>query len=321
MRPFWKRLARRRGPAAAEDSAEDPTRPGGAEDGGAARRERAERRARRMESFAVAVRGAQFQARRRLRPLGEALRAFLARIAPPITGALFAVVRALGLMVVRLVELGTAVTHWTEENAFPFIERIARAAAARITPINTLAVVAGVAAVTLIVSQWLDFHGVAVGSRYYQGEVGTVAPAPMVDLEQAGDAHLFVMVPIAVAALVLLVMTVMGNWRMGRVVAALGLLGLLISVAIDVPQGLDAGTAGTAFDSADAQLLKGFWIQVTSCGVLAVCGLLLASHVRAEVEAKGEAREEGERLAPADPHTDPPEPSSPPPSPGWGARA
>jgi hypothetical protein len=307
MRALWKGLGRRRGSTAEDDTV--------------VRRERAERRARRMDSLLVTFRGAGFEARRRLRPLGRAIRAFLARIAPPITGALFAVVRALGLMLVRLVELGTAVAGWTEANAFPFITRIANAGAARVTPVNTLAVVAGVAAVTLAISQWLDFHGVAVGAKYYQGEVGTVAPAPMVDLERTGDAHLFVMVPIAVAALVLLVLTVMGNWRLGRVIAGLGLVGLLISVAIDVPQGLDAGTAGTAFDSADAQLLKGFWIQVTSCAVLAVCGLLLASHVRAEVEGEGEARDDEGRLAAADSHADPPQPHSRPPSPGWGAQA
>ena len=76
-----------------------------------------------------------------------------------------------------------------------------------------------------------------------------------------------------------------------------------------------------AYDSADAQLLKGFWIQVTSCAVLAVCGLLLAFHVRAEVEGKDAAREGEGRLAPADSHTDAPQPSSPPHSPGWGASA
>jgi hypothetical protein len=286
-----------------------------------ARRERAQARTQRADSFLIGVRGAGLEARRRLRPVGRGIRAFLARIAPPITGALFAVARALGLALLGLVGLGTAAVRWTGQSIVPFLTRLAGAAAVRITPVNTLAVVAGVAAVTLGISQFLDYHGVAVGAPAYQGPISTVAPVPMTDLETTGSAHLYAMLPVALAALVLIALTAAGNWKLGRIVAALGLLGLLVSVAIDTPQGLDAGTAGSAFAGADPELLKGFWIQVTSSAVLAVCGLLLGSHVRAEVEGSPGAQDENGRLAGDGALSDGHPVSSRGAFPGWGARA
>jgi hypothetical protein len=69
-------------------------------------------------------------------------------------------------------------------------------------------------------------------------------------------------------------------------VAICGLLGLAVSLAIDLPQGLDAGRPGLAFSGADAVLLQGFWAQVSSSAVLVLCGGLLAVYSRGVAPAR-----------------------------------
>jgi hypothetical protein len=159
-----------------------------------------------------------------------------------------------------------------------------------VRPIPTYAAVLALAAVFLGVSQFLHYHGVEVGSRYYEGRVGQVAPAPMTDLEVTGSAHLYLLLPVALLALALIVLTVRGRWQLGRAIGALGVIGLIVSVAADVPQALDAGRAGSTYDSANPELLEGFWIQVCSCAVLAVFGPILGASVRARAPEERRAR-------------------------------
>lgn len=248
-----------------------------------ASRRRAEQRTRRADDFLLGR--VVLEARRHLRPLGAALLAFFARIAPPLTSALFALLRLGALAILALTRAGAAVVA-------SLAARVGRARAAlwrwllaEVRPARTYGIVLGVAAVFLGVSQFLHYHGVEVGSRYYEGRAGQVAPAPLTDLEVTGSAHLYVLLPVALLALLLIPATLRGRWQLGRVIGALGLLGLLISLAADVPQGLDAGRAGGAYDSADPELLEGFWIQLCCCAVLTVLGPLLGVRVRGRRDA------------------------------------
>jgi hypothetical protein len=161
--------------------------------------------------------------------------------------------------------IASAAAHWTEEN---------------VTPRSTVAFIGIAAAVGLGVSQFFDYHGVAVDAPNYAGEFNAVAPAPVVGTETAGSAHLWVLIPVAVAAVVLIMGAYRGDRRLAGAVALCGLLALAVAVAIDLPQGLDAGRAGLAFSGSEAQLLKGFWAEVACSAVLVLCGGLLALYSR-----------------------------------------
>lgn len=255
-----------------------------------AARRRAERRVRRADDLVLGVRGAAFELRRRLRPVGAALLAFFGRIAPPIVGALFGAVKVIALALLGLSVRGAAFVRRLAAGMEPGGAALWRWLLAEVRPIPTYATVLGAAAVLLAISQFLNYHGVEVGSRYYEGRVGQVARAPLTDLEVTGSAHLYVLLPVALLTLALIAFTVRGRWQLGRAIAALGLLGLVISVAVDVPQGLDAGRAGSAYDSANPELLEGFWIQLCSCAVLALVGPLLGARVREREPAAGMPR-------------------------------
>jgi hypothetical protein len=89
-----------------------------------------------------------------------------------------------------------------------------------------------------------------------------------------------VLIPIAAAAVFLVIATYHGHTRFAGAVSLCGLLGLAVAIAIDLPQGLDAGRPGLAFSGAQAELLQGFWAEVASSAVLILCGGLLAHYSR-----------------------------------------
>lgn len=247
------------------------------------------------------VRGAVGRAARPVgrvaRPLGAAMLAVLRPVAPYISKGLWGALSLLASMIAGLLDLSLATG------------RRLRAAWAKaspqITPPRVLALVAAVAAVALIVSQFMDYRGIAIGKPGYKGSVGTVAPVPLRDVETAGSAHLFLLVPVGVAALALIGATLRRDWRLGRVLAGLGALGVVVSLLVDLPKGLDEGTASIAYYGAEAELAAGFWIQILSCGVLVLCGLLLSRQPRPERSAAA---------------TDPAKPSARLKAPGWLAR-
>ena len=95
--------------------------------------------------------------------------------------------------------------------------------------------------------------------------------------KDTGSAHAYVVLALAVAAAVLLAMSLRGRWRMARLLAVIGVLTILISVFIDAPKGLDEGPAAAqAFTNEQARLLGGFWAQLSAGFVLLVTGPLLA---------------------------------------------
>lgn len=206
--------------------------------------------------------------------------ALLSRVAPYITGGLLLAIR-LGAAVIALVlevaqaSLGWLVAHGRTAAAAPgeFLMRV-------LTPLRTAAFVGVAAAVALGVSQFFDYRGVAVDAPAYSGELGATAPVPITDRETAGEAHLWLLLPLAAAALLLVVATYRGRPRLARAVSLCGLLGLAVAIAIDLPQGLDEGRAGIAFSGSEAQLLEGFWAEVSASAVLVLSGGLLALYSR-----------------------------------------
>jgi hypothetical protein len=151
-----------------------------------------------------------------------------------------------------------------------------------VTPLRAVVAVTAIAAVLLGVSQFVDYRGVAVGAEDYSAytDVENVAPAPQVDHKPAGEAHSYLLVPVAVAALVLLVASIRGRWQLGRAISLLGLVALAVSLLVDVPAGLDEGKQEIAYAGAEARLLEGFYVQVVSAAVLVAGGLLVSLYAR-----------------------------------------
>ena len=165
-----------------------------------------------------------------------------------------------------------------------------RLALRHVTPARGVAAVCLVAIVSLAASQWLDYRSISVGTDAYSGDLEAVAPAPNVNSERAGDAHAWVMLPLAVAGLVVLALALAGRPRLGRLLIAVGVAAIAISVAVDAPKGLDEGQAAIAYEGAEARLLEGFWIQIAAGAVLIAGGLLLPRYLR-RASAPSHARE------------------------------
>jgi hypothetical protein len=228
---------------------------------------------------------------RKLGPVFAPVRGFLRWIAPYVTGALIWAIKLLAALLALLAELGAVAGSRLAERTPALARATARGLERHVTPLSTVAFVGVAAAVGLGVSQFFDYHGVAVGASNYAGEVGSTAPAPIVGTETAGSAHLWVLIPIAVVAVVLVVATYRGQTRFAPAVFLCGLLGLAVALAIDLPQGLDAGRPGLAFSGAEAVLLQGFWAEVACSVVLMLCGGLLALYSRGvTAETKGRRR-------------------------------
>jgi hypothetical protein len=155
--------------------------------------------------------------------------------------------------------------------------RAATAAAGVLTPRRTIGLVIAVSGGLLVVSQFLDYHGVQIGGPGYVG-LPDVAKPPTVDLQTAGHAHSYVLVPVgALAALLGLAMILRGG-RTSRL-AALGAIvagaaSLAVILLIDLPLGTDVGAQSSRFAGASAVLEKGFSAELAAAGGMLLGGLL-----------------------------------------------
>jgi hypothetical protein len=217
---------------------------------------------------------------RKLQPVVAPVTRFTRWIAPYITGGLMFVLKLFVALIALLAELGAVTASWLVRRTRAGATATASAAQRHVTPRSTVAFVGIAAAVGLGVAQFFDFHGVAVDAPEYAGEIGNTAPAPIVSTATAGSAHFWVLIPVAVAAIVLIVGAYRGETRLAGAVVLCGLLGIAVSLAIDLPQGLDAGRAGLAFSGAQAVLLQGFWAEIACSAVLILCGGLLPLYSR-----------------------------------------
>jgi hypothetical protein len=168
------------------------------------------------------------------------------------------------------------------------VTRLARRALewaeAEITPARAAVAVAFAAAGALVASQFFDYREVSVGTAAYSG-LESVAPAPPVGQDPTGSAHAWVMLPIAALAAAVIVFAMRGRWQLARLLVPLGVVVIGVAILVDVPAGLDEGSASTAYQGAEARLLGGFWAQVAAGATLIVCGPLLAAHLRRGVGA------------------------------------
>jgi hypothetical protein len=164
--------------------------------------------------------------------------------------------------------------------ALRLLRRLERWAERRLTPRRAVAGVAVATLIALAASQWVDYRSISVGNFAYSGGVESVAPAPDVASSRAGDAHGWVMIPLAVVGLGLVVAALAGRRRAAFGLCAVGLAAIAISLLIDMPKGLDEGSAAVAYEGAEAHLLEGFWIQIAAGAALIASGLLLASYLR-----------------------------------------
>ncbi len=230
-----------------------------------------------------------------LTPVVAELRNGLESIAAPIMrtiGFVFAVAVTVLAIAVDVVQ---AVGGWIRHRMRVGAQATASALEAAVTPVHAVAFVSLAAAAGLAASQFVYFHGVAVSAPQYAGEVGTIADAPLTDLERTGSAHLYVLGAAAVVAVALIVLTARGRWQLGRVVGLIGLIGIAVTLLIDLPQGLDAGRAGISYEGSEARLIEGFWAQLSASVALLVCGPLLGRYVKlTAVERRPRTEERGE---------------------------
>ena len=217
-----------------------------------------------------------------LRPLWRGISAVLRPIAPFVSAALFAVIRAIGWTLNAML----AVLFWTRDLIIGAARAVARWVDAHVTAARTFAAVAAAAAIALAVSQFIDYRATAIGAEQYSGEVGTVAPPPEIDQKWTGEAHLYALLPLAIAVLPLAWMALRGRSRLGLWIAAIGAAGVLVTLAVDLPQGLDTGAPGDAYEGTEARLIEGFWTQLFASLALLGAGLGLARYGRQSIGAR-----------------------------------
>ena len=157
--------------------------------------------------------------------------------------------------------------------------RVEKWAEREITPLRMTLAVGAVAAIALGASQFSDYHQVTIGTPEYAG-VETVAPAPTVDHATAGEAHAWVGLLFAIAALVVIVMCATGRTKAARLLIPIGVLAILVALIIDMPKGLDEGDFAVQYEGAEATLLGGFWTQIVCGSVLIAIAPLIAMYSR-----------------------------------------
>ena len=157
----------------------------------------------------------------------------------------------------------------------------ARRAAARVRAVLTLqrviCLVILVSAGLLIAAQFADYRAVEIGQPGYAGL--PAAEPPTVGGETAGEAHSYLLIPVALLA-GLLAVAVLRNERrrgLGRIVFALGLLSLAVVLLVDLPSGTDVGAEATRFSGARAVLYDPFYAEIAAAVGLMLGGLLLSN--------------------------------------------
>ncbi|MBS1676188.1 MAG: hypothetical protein JST08_02265, partial [Actinobacteria bacterium] len=155
--------------------------------------------------------------------------------------------------------------------------RAATAAAEVLTPRRGIGLLIAAAGGLLVVSQFLDYHGVQLGGPSYEGLSGVAKP-PTVDLKTAGQAHSYVLVPVGAVVVALGLAVILRGGRIGRL-AALGAIvagaaSLAVILLVDLPHGLDVGVLSSRFAGASAVLEKGFAAELAAAGGVVLGGVL-----------------------------------------------
>jgi hypothetical protein len=166
--------------------------------------------------------------------------------------------------------------------------RGATRASAVITPQRAICGAIVASAICLIVSQFVAYRSVEVGQAAY---AGLAASPPTVGSEPAGQAHAYLLIPVALLAALAAVLALRPARRgLGRVVVGLGLLSIALILLVDMPAGLDAGAQSSHFAGTKAVLDEGFYAQLAAAAGLVIGGLLYyARPCRIRINLSGRA--------------------------------
>jgi hypothetical protein len=176
------------------------------------------------------------------------------------------------------------------QRAWGFAIRAATAGSAVVTPRRAIGAVVLAAGVCLVVSQFIDYRSVEIGQPGYTG-LPDVAGAPTVDIETAGQAHSYLLVPLGLLAGMLGIACARRERRaLGLAVAGLGLLALAVILLVDLPAGLDESAQSARFAGALAVLDDGFYAELAAASGLVLAGLLYyARPCRIPISSSGRA--------------------------------
>ncbi|HMJ73835.1 MAG TPA: hypothetical protein VK471_10780 [Solirubrobacterales bacterium] len=154
--------------------------------------------------------------------------------------------------------------------------RAATRLSAVLTPQRAICLTILGAAACLIAAQFVDYRAVEIDQLGYAGL--PAASAPTVDAKTAGQAHAFLLIPVALLAAFLALVALRNEGRrgLGRVVFVLGLISLAVVLLVDLPAGLDAGVQSSRFAGAKAVLYDDFYAQIAAAAGLMLGGALLS---------------------------------------------
>ncbi len=185
--------------------------------------------------------------------------------------------RPLGVVLFR----GLALFERLLLSAIAWGRRAGTRAGALLTPRRAICLVILAAAGCLAVAQFVDYRAIEIGGQGYAGL--PAASAPTVGVETAGQAHAYLLVPVALLAGALAFAALRNERRrgLGRIVFALGLLSLALILLVDLPAGLDVGGAASRFSGASAVLYDGFYAQIAAAVGLMLGGALLVAAPKA----------------------------------------
>jgi len=169
--------------------------------------------------------------------------------------------------------------------------RAATRASATVTPRRAIAGLVLASAVCLIVSQFVPYRSVEIGQPGYSGLPSAAPPTVASASKDAGEAHAYVLIPIALFAAIAATLALRPRRRgMGRVVIAVGLLGIAVILLVDLPAGLDEGAQASRFSGATAVLENGFYAEIAAAAGLVIGGLLYyARPCRIRINLSGRA--------------------------------
>jgi hypothetical protein len=153
--------------------------------------------------------------------------------------------------------------------------RAATRASAVLTPQRAICLTILASAALLVVAQFVDYRAVEIGQPGYAGL--PAAEAPAIGAERAGEAHAYLLVPLAVLAAALALAALRNERRrgLGRIVLALGAVALAVALLVDLPAGLDASAESARFSGAEAVLYDGFYAEIAAAAGLMLGGALL----------------------------------------------
>jgi hypothetical protein len=180
--------------------------------------------------------------------------------------------------------------------------RLATRASAVLAPQRAIGLVVLASAACLAAAQFVEYRAVEIGQPGYAGL--PAAEPPTVAAETSGEAHAYLLLPVALLAAIVGALAMRtpgrraGNVQMadasdpsavkrqqglGRVVFVLGALSLGAILLVDLPAGLDAGVQTSRFSGATAVLRDGFYAEIAAAASLMLGGLLLTREPKARV--------------------------------------